>query len=272
MRLGAASFSQLIVISPATSHSPNADGRTTSTLGVVTHPSPSPTDGQPGRRPHSTGREQPPGPSPSDAPSDVDSEAFEDPKGLKASKAAWRAWAQRQRRSAAFRSTAASHDAAITAEALRWLRELGATTVAAYVPSDEEPGGAGLVTALLDHCEALWVPKCAQRSTLRWGCITAWEDLAPAAYGLLEPTTHLEDSDILGSIDAVLVPGLAATPQGHRLGKGRGFYDRALEHTAAPRALLLYHHEVHQQVPYEAHDALVPTILTERGRVRNEAS
>lgn len=51
--------------------------------------------------------------------------------------------------------------------------------------------------------------------------------LLPGAHGILEP--HADTPEIpLEKIDAFICPGLAFDPNGHRLGRGRGFYDRLL--------------------------------------------
>ena len=61
-----------------------------------------------------------------------------------------------------------------------------------------------------------------------------------------------------------MVPGLLGTPSGRRLGRGGGWYDRALVH-ASPEArvwLLLNDDEVVDEVPSEPHDLPVTALVT----------
>ncbi len=59
-------------------------------------------------------------------------------------------------------------------------------------------------------------------------------------------------------IDAVIVPGMAFTRQGVRLGRGRGYYDRFLP--LVPRAYLrgvCFPYQIFDSLPHEPHDILV---------------
>jgi len=50
--------------------------------------------------------------------------------------------------------------------------------------------------------------------------------MVPGGYGILEPKNpRAIDTNLL---DCVLVPGIAFDRGGHRLGRGRGYYDRFL--------------------------------------------
>jgi 5-formyltetrahydrofolate cyclo-ligase len=65
-------------------------------------------------------------------------------------------------------------------------------------------------------------------------------------------------------IAAVLVPGLGFTPQGQRLGRGAGFYDRYL--SLVPQALrvgVAFELQIVDTLPCEEHDLPVDIILTE---------
>jgi 5-formyltetrahydrofolate cyclo-ligase len=68
----------------------------------------------------------------------------------------------------------------------------------------------------------------------------------------------------------VLVPGLAADPAGHRLGRGGGYYDRTLDRAApgTPLVVLLYDDELLPAVPTEPHDQPVTAALLPSGGLR----
>jgi 5-formyltetrahydrofolate cyclo-ligase len=64
-------------------------------------------------------------------------------------------------------------------------------------------------------------------------------------------------------VDVVLAPGLAVDRRGVRLGRGAGYYDRALAAVRAPVAVLLYDAElVEEDLPAEPHDRPVTAVVT----------
>jgi hypothetical protein len=73
-------------------------------------------------------------------------------------------------------------------------------------------------------------------------------------FGFAEP---VGETATLESADIIFVPALAAEFTGNRLGKGKGFYDRALTGAQAPVAAVIYQHELLDAVPAEPHDARV---------------
>jgi 5-formyltetrahydrofolate cyclo-ligase len=70
--------------------------------------------------------------------------------------------------------------------------------------------------------------------------------------------------------DAVLVPGLAVSPTGMRLGRGGGSYDRALARVPVGTftCVLLYDDEVGVDVPFADHDRPVAAACSPAGVVR----
>jgi 5-formyltetrahydrofolate cyclo-ligase len=67
------------------------------------------------------------------------------------------------------------------------------------------------------------------------------------------------------SVNLILVPGLAFTVDGHRLGRGAGFYDRLLERCIREQHTLgvCFHHRLLPELPMEAHDQRVERVITE---------
>lgn len=90
-------------------------------------------------------------------------------------------------------------------------------------------------------------------------------DLEARRYGVPEPRSGTPIDP--GELRAVLVPGLGFDRSGARLGRGAGFYDRYLP-GIRPETLVIgvcFEVQVVEQVPTEAHDRLVDTLVTERG-------
>jgi len=88
-------------------------------------------------------------------------------------------------------------------------------------------------------------------------------ELSRGAFGIPEP----RGSRIipLASLDLLLVPGVAFDMAGHRLGYGKGFYDRIL-HGRAAHALLVglcFEQQLIGKLPVETHDVRMDMIITE---------
>lgn len=85
------------------------------------------------------------------------------------------------------------------------------------------------------------------------------------AFGIAEPGP---DAVLCppGEIDFVVVPGVAFTPDGARLGRGRGFYDRYLSQPGvrAFKAGVCYPHQLTDALPAEPHDVAMDRIFCGR--------
>ena len=149
-----------------------------------------------------------------------------------------------------------------------------AATVAAYVAVGSEPGTAPLLNALLAAGKRVVLPVLLPDGDLDWATYAGDQDLAPARFGLLEPTTARLGPDSIGTADVVLVPGLACSSRGERLGRGGGSYDRALGRVPVGTftCVLLYDDEVGVDVPVESHDRPVTAAASPRGIERFAAT
>jgi 5-formyltetrahydrofolate cyclo-ligase len=143
-------------------------------------------------------------------------------------------------------------------------------TVALYYSVGEEPDTRRLLTGLWKHGVYVLLPIALPDGQLDWAPYEGPDSLAPARFGLMEPTTLRHGADALRRVSVVLCPALAVARDGTRLGKGAGYYDRALEHVG-PNALTLaviYDTEFVEHLPREPHDRPVQAIATPGGGVR----
>lgn len=131
-----------------------------------------------------------------------------------------------------------------------------AATVAAYVSLGREPGTSVLLDALRDAGKRVILPLLLSDNDLDWATYQADELLRPARLGLLEPAGEALGPVAIATADVVLMPGLAMSRDGVRLGRGGGSYDRALARVPVGTltCVLLYDEEVGLEVPCESHD------------------
>ncbi len=86
-------------------------------------------------------------------------------------------------------------------------------------------------------------------------CLVAGEQ-----FGIGEPTG--EEWTDLEAVELIVVPGVAFDGRGHRMGRGRGFYDRLLKST--PRAVKIgvgYDFQMLDAVPVEPHDVNMDLVI-----------
>ena len=91
------------------------------------------------------------------------------------------------------------------------------------------------------------------------------EPLIPGVFDILVPPGE----NLLTSVvqtDLVLIPGVGFDRAGHRLGRGRGYYDRALKGilAGALRVSLAHECQVVSHIPVDEHDECVDYIVTEK--------
>lgn len=142
----------------------------------------------------------------------------------------------------------------------RLVQDTDAKTVAAYLPFGTEPDIGEFLSFAKDRGIQLVLPVSQADGTLRW---VRWNgETEPGLFGFEEP---LGETCELSEADLILMPALAVDSQGNRLGKGKGFYDRALE-VISPnirRMAVVYDYEILDHIPADAHDQKVHGAVTQ---------
>lgn len=93
------------------------------------------------------------------------------------------------------------------------------------------------------------------------------DGLVEGAYRIREPEPGSHPVVRVDEIDGFLCPGLAFDDSGTRLGRGGGFYDRALEgaRAGAVRAGVCFTCQTTRPLPREPHDVVMSYLATEDG-------
>jgi 5-formyltetrahydrofolate cyclo-ligase len=169
--------------------------------------------------------------------------------------------ARRRARPAPQRAAAA---AAVMSSLVRGLA--GTRTLAAYIPDETEPGAGRLPAAYTQLGARVLLPIVpADGRELIWAVDTG--RLAPGRFGRLEPVGPRLGPTAIGAADVVVCPALAVDRRGVRLGRGGGYYDRALVHARADAVLvaLVFDEELVDELPAEEHDRRVDAVVTPSG-------
>ena len=144
--------------------------------------------------------------------------------------------------------------------------ELGAyrraRTVMAYAAvRGELPLGRVLADALAAG-KTLVLPRCAGEGVMHGHRVDAPDRLATGAYGILEPKEAEAYQDEANAL--CLVPGLAFSADGARLGYGKGYYDTFFARHPVLKLGLCYDFQLVPQVPTQPHDVRMDGILTDK--------
>jgi 5-formyltetrahydrofolate cyclo-ligase len=140
--------------------------------------------------------------------------------------------------------------------------------VAAYLSMPAEPGTGPLLAGLHDRGVEVIVPVTGPNHSLDWVRWSPGLDIATSPLGVPEPSGERLGPAALADAGLVVIPALAVDLVGHRLGRGAGYYDRALTVARSPLCALVFADELVTQVPHEDHDVPVELVVTEMGIFR----
>lgn len=139
-----------------------------------------------------------------------------------------------------------------------------AKTIFCYVGTDREINTRPLLEDILKSGKVLGVPRCISKGKMEVFRICTLDQLREGAYGILEPEEGCEKIEP-DRIDLAFVPCMTCTREGQRLGYGGGYYDRYLENTPFPKAVLCRKRLMKERLPMEEHDVIMDLVISEDG-------
>lgn len=150
------------------------------------------------------------------------------------------------------------------------LREYaGSACIAIYAPAHNETDTSAIMGAAWAAGKRVLYPAvCGHDLVFRQ--VDELESLSEGRFGILEPcptgVDHLADE-----ADLIVVPGVAFDRSGHRIGYGKGFYDRFLRHPGRKAHLVGLCHDfqvIDGHIPADSHDIRMEIIVTDRRIIR----
>jgi 5-formyltetrahydrofolate cyclo-ligase len=146
---------------------------------------------------------------------------------------------------------------------LRTLPEfVQAKSVLTYVSRENEVDTLRIIMERLGSRRHVVCPAIAGRD-LVWREIRSLTDLHPGKFDILEPWENCTIVEPQALDSVVLVPGLAFTRQGARLGVGGGFFDRFLNDAHIFSIGLAYDFQIVDELPVQPHDIFMDIVVTE---------
>jgi len=156
-------------------------------------------------------------------------------------------------------------------------------SVMAYCSFGDELDTSALLSGLLASGKTLLLPRMESERAGRhadatdkqehsflqpYKVVDLENDLQTGMWGIRQPMPDRCPRFEADAIELIIMPGLAFTPQGDRLGYGRGYYDRLLSTIPAKKRPWLiagaFETQIFASIPVERHDQHVHCIATEK--------
>jgi 5-formyltetrahydrofolate cyclo-ligase len=139
-----------------------------------------------------------------------------------------------------------------------------AQTVHCYVAS--RPGEVNtkkLIDFMVGRNMSVVLPKLNKSAkTFQRFNFMGWDELVKNSEGYWEPKIGLDED--LSDIDLIIVPAMAVTLSGYRIGYGGRYYDKLLKNIFVPKYCLAFEFQVFDKIETDPHDIRVDKIVTER--------
>ncbi len=134
-----------------------------------------------------------------------------------------------------------------------------AKTVAFYVQKGSEVNTERMMGSALRLGKAVLVPVTDHE--INFVRFRSFTDLRPGKFGIMEPSAREPPSE---GPEVVVVPGVSFGLCMHRLGYGKGYYDRYLARSPAYRIGVCFDFQVVDKLPIHENDQRMDEIITEK--------
>lgn len=136
-----------------------------------------------------------------------------------------------------------------------------ARTLLLYSALPDEVPTRQMIDELMSQGKQVLLPRVVSETEMELRCYTSRSDLAVGAFGIMEPVGDIfYDYD---TIDVAIIPGMAFDIAGHRLGRGRGYYDRFLSQVPHVYKIgVCYPTQLVDRVPTDPHDIVMDCVIS----------
>jgi 5-formyltetrahydrofolate cyclo-ligase len=138
-----------------------------------------------------------------------------------------------------------------------------ALEVGLYWPTRGEVPTRECFRRLCANAHHVYLPRIIpSKDGLEWVKLDYEGQLTKGPFGVLEPDPTLPAVDV-HQLQVLVIPGVVFDIRGHRIGWGKGYYDRVMQGFSGKRVALAYDFQVLEQIPVGEHDEPVEVIVTE---------
>lgn len=143
-----------------------------------------------------------------------------------------------------------------------------ADTVLLFASYCSEPSTWYLAEVLLERGISIAYPRCGADGEMTFYKVKSKDELHIGKYGIAEPAGSIMSMPQITDKTVCIVPGLAFTEDGKRIGYGGGYYDRFLSKNPQVYTIALaYEKCITDDLPVMEHDIKIKSIVTEERMV-----
>ena len=118
-----------------------------------------------------------------------------------------------------------------------------------------------LIAQALENKKRVALPKVTdKRGKMIFVEISNNEELKTGGFGILEPISN----EKAAKANVIIVPGVAFTANGDRIGQAGGFYDRFLSENPIFSVGAAYDFQIFDSLPTQSHDIKMDSVVTDR--------
>lgn len=140
-----------------------------------------------------------------------------------------------------------------------------AKRIAAYLAKGSEVNTKKLIETLLENKIEVLVPITKDEEEIEFCKFVSFDGLDVGRFGILEPKTKIAPS---GNPDVAIVPGVGFDLDLHRLGYGKGYYDRYFKKIETFKIGICYDMQIVEKIPRHEHDQKLDLTITEKRVIR----
>ena len=134
-----------------------------------------------------------------------------------------------------------------------------ATKIGLYYPAGSEVLTQRMIQEAISNGLTVCLPRIVGER-LEFRKINDFSSLEPGIFDIMEPK---DNCPVAERMEVLVIPAVGISVDRHRIGYGRGFYDRYLENNNIVKIALCFQKQIVRAMPYEEHDVKMDYAVTE---------